>query len=145
VVVVSQAFVRKEHPMKELMIFLARKAKNPDSIVIIPVFVGLTVEECYDPMVSLYNKDWPKGIEEPSKEDKVKFFKDWTAAVKQLPYITILRDEQVGAACSRQCGGEGTCRGVKWRMKAAGTPSCWQRQGITARAFCLPQRPQLAP
>jgi hypothetical protein len=101
VVVLSQEFVRKEHPMTELQMFLDRRAEDPSSIVIVPVLFGLTVEECYDPMASLYNKRWPQDVAEPGEHDKPKLFVQWTAAVKQLTDINILREDEVGIALAR--------------------------------------------
>jgi hypothetical protein len=83
VVVLSPEFVRKECTMRELGIFLERKARDPSSIVIIPVFYELTVEQCEN-LEQLYaSEPWPASPGVPRVEDKA-VLKGWAAAVKQL-------------------------------------------------------------
>jgi hypothetical protein len=95
VVVLSPEFVRKAHPMRELGIFLERKARDPSSIVIIPVLLGLTVEQCRD-MEALYSQPWPEGIQAPEKAESLK---EWAAAVRQLLEMPMIRSEEVRVAC----------------------------------------------
>jgi hypothetical protein len=97
VVVLSAEFVRKKFPMRELGIFLERKARDPDSVVIIPVFYELTVEQC-DNLEQLYDSEpWPTSPGVPKVEDRG-VLKRWAADVKKLLEYTGVRLEQVRVA-----------------------------------------------
>jgi hypothetical protein len=101
VVVLSPEFVQKKHPMRELQIFLERKAADPSSLIIIPVFIGLTVEQC-DNLEALYlSQPWPKGVPKLIKQETAETLKEWAAAVKQLLLITVAKSEEVGIALLR--------------------------------------------
>jgi hypothetical protein len=103
VVVLSPEFVRKECTMRELKMFLERKASDPSSIVIIPVFYGLTVEQCEN-LEQLYaSEPWPASPGVPKVEDKA-VLKGWAAAVKQLLGATGAKIEEVRVV-TLSCGG----------------------------------------
>jgi hypothetical protein len=94
VVVLSPEFVRKEFPMRELQIFLERKARDPSSIVIVPVFYELTVEQCEN-LEQLYDSEpWPSSPGVPKVEDRG-VLKGWAEAVKQLLDATGAKIEEV--------------------------------------------------
>jgi hypothetical protein len=100
VVVLSHEFVRKEFTIRELKIFLERKARDPSSIVIIPVFYELTVEQCEN-LEQLYTSEpWPASPGVPRVEDKA-VLKGWAAAFKQLLSVsTGAKIEEVRAVLS---------------------------------------------
>jgi hypothetical protein len=99
VVVLSRDFVRKERTMRELAIFLERKASDPSSIVIIPVFYELTVEQCEN-LEQLYaSEPWPASPGVPRVEDKG-VLKGWAAAVQQLLGATGAKIKEVREACT---------------------------------------------
>jgi hypothetical protein len=83
VLVLSPEFVRKECTMRELKIFLERKARDPSSIVIIPVFYELTVEQCKN-LEQLYaSEPWPASPGVPRAGDKG-VPKEWAATIREL-------------------------------------------------------------
>jgi hypothetical protein len=97
VVVLSPEFVRKKFPMRELGMFLERKAMDPGSIVIVPVFYKLSVEQC-DDLEQLYDSEpWPTSPGVPKVEDRG-VLKGWAADVKKLLEYTGVRLEQVRMA-----------------------------------------------
>jgi hypothetical protein len=97
VVVFSPEYVRKEWTMRELAIFLQRKARDPCSIVIIPVFYELTVEQCHN-LEQLYDSEpWPTSPRIPKVEDKA-VLKGWAAGVKKLLEATGIKIEEVSFA-----------------------------------------------
>jgi hypothetical protein len=115
VVVLSPEFVRKKYTMLELKMFLERKAKDPDSIVIIPVFLGLTVEQCYN-LEQLYDSEpWPTSPSMPTVEKAV--LQGWAADVKQILISTGVKIEEVSV----------TCDGYK----------CWLHTGNKVRSVLL--------
>jgi hypothetical protein len=94
VVVLSPEFVRKKFTMRELAIFLERKARDPSSIVIIPVFYELTVEQCGN-LEQLYNSEpWPTSPGVPQVADRG-LLKGWAEALKQLLGSTGAKIEEV--------------------------------------------------
>jgi hypothetical protein len=97
VVVLSPEFVRKKFPMQELQTFLERKATAPNSIIIIPVFYQLTVEQCYDLEALYHSEPWPSSPGVPKVEDKG-VLKAWAAAVKVLLETTGVKIEEVRVA-----------------------------------------------
>jgi hypothetical protein len=101
VVVLSQEFVRKKYMMRELRMFLDRKARDPSSIVIIPVFHELTVEQCYN-LEQLYDSEpWPISPGVPKVEDKG-VLKGWAEDVKMLLEIAGAKIEQVRCTSASQ-------------------------------------------
>jgi hypothetical protein len=84
--------------------FLERKAMDPSSIVIIPVFFELTVEQC-DNLELLYDSEpWPISPGVPKVEDKG-VLKGWAADVKMLTEIAGARLEQVRCTSASQHSG----------------------------------------
>jgi hypothetical protein len=85
--------------MRELQIFLERKARDPSSIVIIPVFYELTVEQCEN-LEQLYaSEPWPTSPGVPKVEDKAAL-KRWAEAVNQLLGVTGAKIEEVSVVGS---------------------------------------------
>jgi hypothetical protein len=82
--------------MRELQIFLERKARDPSSIFIIPVLIGLTVEQCGD-LEGLYrSQPWPEGAPDPSTvQERADSLTGWAAAVKQLLQSRVTTSEEV--------------------------------------------------
>jgi hypothetical protein len=100
VVVLTPEFVHRRRPPRELQIFLERKASDPDSIVLIPVFLGLTGEQCDDLEGLYHSQPWPPGVPQPSKQERAESLEEWAEAVKQLRLqVTVAKSEEVGAAC----------------------------------------------
>jgi hypothetical protein len=96
VVVLSPEFVRKKFPMRELAIFLERKARDPGSIVIVPVFHELTVEQC-DNLEQLYaSEPWPTSPGVPQVAD-TGVLQGWATDGKKLLEYAGVRLEQVRA------------------------------------------------
>jgi hypothetical protein len=90
--------------MRELRMFLERKASDPSSIVIIPVFYELTVEQCEN-LEQLYaSEPWPASSGVPRVEDKA-VLKGWAAAVQQLLGATGAKIEEVREASTACAGG----------------------------------------
>jgi hypothetical protein len=94
VVVLSPELVRKA-PARELHMFLERKARDPASVAIVPVLLGLTVEECGD-LEALYSQPWPVGVPEPSKQERAESLAEWAAVVKQLLRSPVTTSKEVG-------------------------------------------------
>jgi hypothetical protein len=87
--------------MRELGIFLERKARDPGSIVIVPVLYKLTVEQCHK-LEQLYDcEPWPNSTRVPKVEDRG-VLKGWAADVKKLLQYTGVRLDQVRVACCWQ-------------------------------------------
>jgi hypothetical protein len=102
VVVLSPEFVRKKCTMLELKMFLERKARDLDSIVIIPVFHELTVEQCYN-LEQLYDSEpWPTSSSIPTVEKAV--LQGWAADVKQMLEFTGVKIEEVSVTCDGYAG-----------------------------------------
>jgi hypothetical protein len=102
VVVLSPEFVRKKYTMLELKMFLERKARDPHSMVIIPVFLGLTVEQCYN-LEQLYDSNpWPTSPSMPTVERAV--LQGWAADVKQILESTGVKIEEVSVTCDGYAG-----------------------------------------
>jgi hypothetical protein len=102
VVVLSPEFVRKKYTMLELKVFLERKARDPRSIVIIPVFLGLTVEQCYN-LEQLYDSEpWPTSPSMPTVEKAV--LQGWAADVKRILECTGVKIEEVSVTCDGYAG-----------------------------------------
>jgi hypothetical protein len=98
VVVLSPEFVRKKYPMQEVKMFIERKARAPDSIVIIPVFHELTVEQCIN-LEQLYDSEpWPISPRIPEVDKEV--LKGWAADVKKMLEYTGVKIEEVSVGCS---------------------------------------------
>jgi hypothetical protein len=117
VVVLSPEFVRKAYPMGELKIFLERKASDPHSIVIIPVFIGLTVSQCYD-LEALYDSEpWRTSTEIPPVRDRA-VLRGWAEDVRELLKSTGAAIEQVRIAVQqlRAC--------VAWWLLLAAASLC---------------------
>jgi proteasome lid subunit RPN8/RPN11 len=103
VVVLSPEFVQTRHPMRELGIFLERKASDPSGILIIPVFLGLNEEQC-DDLLSYHSHPSPQGVAQPSDQDRAESLKEWAAAVKQLRLqSTVAWGNEVGDARMLGC------------------------------------------
>jgi hypothetical protein len=101
VVVLSPELVHRQHPMRELQIFLERKARDPSSIVIIPVFIGLSGKQCGD-VEGLYRSQqpWPQGVLQPSERDRAASLEEWAVAIEQLMLQpTVATSEEVGGWC----------------------------------------------
>jgi hypothetical protein len=104
VVVLSPEIVHRQHPMGELQILLERKARDPSSIVIIPVFIGLTMEQCDDLEGLYHSQPWPQGVPQPSDQERNGSLEEWAAAVKQLRLQPMVAtSEAVGAAFVQGC------------------------------------------
>jgi hypothetical protein len=98
VVVLSPEFVRKKYPMQEVNMFLERKARAPDSIVIIPVFHELTVEQCNN-LEQLYSSEpWPISPSIPEVDKEV--LKGWAADVQKMLECTGVKIEEVRVGCN---------------------------------------------
>jgi hypothetical protein len=113
VVVLSPEFVQRQQPMEELQIFLDRKAANLSSIAIIPVFMsGLTAKRCDDLEGLYHSQPWPEGLHQLSGQERAESLEKWAAAVKQLSLQpTVVKSEQVGAACMPGVNDAGSCSG----------------------------------
>jgi hypothetical protein len=110
VVVLSPEFVHQRRLPRELQIFLDRKARDPDSIAIIPVFLGLTEEQCDDLEGLYHSQPWPPGVPQPSEQERAQSLEEWAEAVEQLRLqATVAKSEEVGAACVSRWD-EGVCR-----------------------------------
>jgi hypothetical protein len=104
VVVLSPEFVQARHPMRELGILLERKASDPSGILILPVFIGLGVEQCDDLKALYHSQPWPQGVSKPSEQERAESLKEWAAAVEQLRLqLTVAWSEEVGGACALGC------------------------------------------
>jgi hypothetical protein len=95
VVVLSREFVRKRFTMRELRIFLERKARDP-TFVIIPVFYELTVEQCSNLEQLYVCKPWPTSPGVPKVADK-DVLKGWAEDVRKLLDVTGAKIEEVRA------------------------------------------------
>jgi hypothetical protein len=104
VVVLSPEFVRKESTMRELKIFLERKAKDPSNLVIVLVFYELTVEQCENLQLLYEDEPWPTGI---ARVDDDGVLKGWVEAVQQLLVTTGAKIEEVRGVSCRVAGGIG--------------------------------------
>jgi hypothetical protein len=86
--------------MRELQLFLERKARDPRDIVIIPVFVGLTAEQCDDLEGLCHSQPWPRGVAQPGAQERAESLQEWAATIKQLCLLNkVARSEEVGGAC----------------------------------------------
>jgi hypothetical protein len=99
VVVLSPEFVHRQHPMRELAVLLGRKARDPSSILVIPVLLGLTQEQCGDLEGLYHSQRWPQGVAQPSERERAESLEEWAAAVKQLLQNTAANSAEVGSAC----------------------------------------------
>jgi hypothetical protein len=99
VVVLSPETVHK-CTLRELQIFLERKARDPSSIAIIPVFIGLTEEQQCGDLGGLYRpQPWDQGVPQPSESERAELLAEWTAVIELLRLQpTVARSEEVGGA-----------------------------------------------
>jgi hypothetical protein len=137
VVVLSPELVHRQHPMRELQIFLERKDSDPSSIIIIPVFLGLTMEQCDDVEGLYHSQPWPQGVPSPSEQERAVSVKEWAAVVRQLRLQpTVARSEEVGAACVPRCDakGDATSVGLAWWVAS------WMDRVVQLRT--IPSTPQ---
>jgi hypothetical protein len=93
VVVLSPEFVRKKYPMRELRIFVERKARDP-SFVIIPVFYKLTVEQCSNLNQLYVSEPWPTSPGVPRVADMA-VLEGWAEDVRKLLDSTGAKIEEV--------------------------------------------------
>jgi hypothetical protein len=99
VVVLSPEFVKARHPMRELAIFLERKARDPSGILLIPVFIGLNAEQLDDLEGLCHSQPWPQEMPQPGEQERAESLKEWAAAVEQLRLQpTVAWSEEVGGA-----------------------------------------------
>jgi hypothetical protein len=104
VVVLSPGFVRKQHPMRELKILLERKARDPSSIVVIPVFIGLTVEQCGDLEALYLSQPRLQGVPGLSKQERAESLEEWAVVVEQLLQLPVAASHEVGTGESCRVG-----------------------------------------
>jgi hypothetical protein len=113
VVVLSPELVQWQHPMRELQVLLERKAREPDSLLIIPVFIGLTVEQCDDLEGLYHSQPWPLEVSQPSEQQRADSLDEWAAAIEQLRLQpTVVNSEEVGGAYVKR--DVGSCRVLVW-------------------------------
>jgi hypothetical protein len=106
VVVLSPEFVQTRHPMRELQIFLERQSRDPSSIFIIPVFIGLTAEQCCDVEQLYASQAWPDGVPELSEQERAESLEKWAAAVEQLLHFKAVTSAEVCELASSCVGNE---------------------------------------
>jgi hypothetical protein len=95
VVVLSPAFVRDKHRMRELQILLERRAEDPGSIAILPVLIGRSVQQCGDLGARYLSQPWPQGVPEPTAQERAAALEEWAAAIKQLLQLPVATSEEV--------------------------------------------------
>jgi hypothetical protein len=101
-VVLSREFVRKSACMEELAIFLRRALPTggntsdtsaTPTFHILPVFLGLTYDDCYNKLRQQYDTE-PWIVQSEAKPDS-KVLDTWASNVKQLCTFTGRRQDQV--------------------------------------------------
>jgi hypothetical protein len=94
VFVLTREFVTSEWPMAELQWCLERWQADRSCVSLIPVFLGLTVEEC-EGLRELYNDDtiW-EGRDRPAEG----VLEAWSDAVRLLCSFVGVKPETVSAA-----------------------------------------------
>ena len=92
VVVLSPEFVRKRCPMEELEILLARQRAEPGSVRVLPVWYGITYQQCCD-LEAVYEleENWVGGEPKPAPN----VLAHWAGTVRELLKTTAVRDDQV--------------------------------------------------
>jgi hypothetical protein len=119
VVVLSPELVHGQRPTQELQILLERKARDPSSIAIIPVFIDLTSEQCDDLAGPQHAQPWPQGIQQSSEQEWAESRKEWAAAIEKLSLqpLLVARSEEVGVlgVSGGACAGLGVmAHGGRW-------------------------------
>ena len=97
VVVLSPEFVRKEYPMKELEILLARQRSDPESVRVLPVWYEVNYQQCCNLEVVYCSEEWVGGEKKPAQN----VLDHWAKTVRELLHTTAVKDEQVGKNPSR--------------------------------------------
>ena len=78
--------------MKELDILLARQRADPGSVCVLPVWYGVTCQQCCDLEAVYHSEEWVGGEPKPSPD----ILKRWATTVRELLNTTAVRDDQVG-------------------------------------------------
>ena len=92
VVVLSPEFVRKQCPMEELEILLARQRADTGSVRVLPVWYGITYQQCCNLEAVYSSKEhWVGGEEKPAPDVLAR----WASTVRELLKTTAVRDDQV--------------------------------------------------
>jgi hypothetical protein len=140
VVVLSPGMVHGQQPQPELQVLLGRTATRAGSISIIPVFIGLTEEQCGDVEGLHRSQPWPQGVPQPSEGERAESLGEWAAAIEQLSLLpTVARSEQVRGCMNDRGRGEGyersraglACRTCAW----AGMPRACTSPGHACQGY----------
>ena len=91
VVVLSEEYVRKRHPMEELKLLVLRKRAKKDCFCLLPVLYGITYEQCSSLATEYHSEPWVGDADKPAKE----ILSQWADCVKELLEVTAIREDQV--------------------------------------------------
>jgi hypothetical protein len=116
--VLSKEFVTREWPMKELMWFLERVRKG-EPVSLLPVFLGLTYEECWDLGKRYADDDFWAGIPQSDRDEVAGKHEEYAGAIKDLLQFTAVHAKSV-SLCRR-------CLLVLERMTDASSASAVRR------------------
>ena len=82
--------------MEELEISLARQRTEPGSVRVLPVWYGITYQQCYN-LEAVYNsEEWIGGEVKPAPNVLAR----WAMAVRELLELSAIRDDQVTDSAS---------------------------------------------
>jgi hypothetical protein len=81
--------------MKELMIFVERH-QGGDAVSLLPVFLGLTCDQCFDVATLYATEEFWADIPESHRRHAEGKHGDWAKAVKYLLGFTGVKKETVG-------------------------------------------------
>lgn len=79
--------------MEELAILLTRQRADPGSVRVLPVWYGITYQQCCD-LEAVYEieENWVGGEHKPAPN----VMAHWAGTVRELLKTTAVRDDQVG-------------------------------------------------
>ena len=91
VVVLSKAYVRKQHPMMELQLLLKRKRAEKDSCCLLPVLYDITFAQCDSLATGYHCEPWVGKGDKPARQ----VLNEWAGFVRELLQVTTVREDQV--------------------------------------------------
>ena len=96
VVVLSPEYVRKNCPMEELELLLARQRAAPGSVRVVPVWYKLNEQQCSDLEAAYHSEEWVGREPKPGPD----VLRRWADVVRELSKTTAVRDDQVDLSAS---------------------------------------------
>ena len=87
----SPEYVRDVHCMTELEVVLARQRTDPDTVTVVPVFYGISFQQCSDLEAVYCSQEWLGSEPKPGPV----VLAGWAQTIRELLRSVAVREDQV--------------------------------------------------